>query len=122
MLRVHNYMAAGVGLTGLVAMLTYQLTGPALLQSPLMWVFVLAPLARWCSLSVLVSATFKYLMATVMASTFFLLGTVLLYGVTGMLNIDDLIGRRDAIAGPIGFAALMFLLASMHGFSGHEAG
>ncbi len=45
MLRVYNYMAAGVGLTGLVAMLTYQLTGPALLQSPLMWVFVLAPLA-----------------------------------------------------------------------------
>jgi uncharacterized protein len=45
MLRVYNYMAAGVGLTGLVAMLTYQLTGPALLQSPLIWVFMLAPLA-----------------------------------------------------------------------------
>ena len=44
MLRVYNYMAAGVGLTGVVAMLTYQLTGPALLQSPLMWTFVLAPL------------------------------------------------------------------------------
>ncbi|HTO64604.1 MAG TPA: Bax inhibitor-1/YccA family protein [Bradyrhizobium sp.] len=44
MLRVYNYMAAGVGLTGVVAMLTYQLTGPALLQSPLMWIFVLAPL------------------------------------------------------------------------------
>lgn len=43
MLRVYNYMAAGVGLTGLVAMLTYQFTGPALLQSPLMWVFILAP-------------------------------------------------------------------------------
>jgi hypothetical protein len=45
MLRVYNYMAAGVGLTGVVAMLTYQFTGPALLQSPLMWVFILAPLA-----------------------------------------------------------------------------
>jgi FtsH-binding integral membrane protein len=45
MLRVYNYMAAGVGLTGLVAMLTYQFTGPELLQSPLMWVFILAPLA-----------------------------------------------------------------------------
>jgi FtsH-binding integral membrane protein len=45
MLRIYNYMAAGVGLTGLVAMLTYQLTGPALLQSPLIWVFMLAPLA-----------------------------------------------------------------------------
>jgi uncharacterized protein len=45
MLRVYNYMAAGVGLTGLVAMLTYQFTGPELLQSPLVWVFMLAPLA-----------------------------------------------------------------------------
>src|ERR1700719_5127038 len=43
MLRVYNYMAAGVGLTGLTAFLTYQLTGPELLQSPLMWVFMLAP-------------------------------------------------------------------------------
>jgi uncharacterized protein len=45
MLRVYNYMATGVGLTGVVAMLTYQFTGPDLLQSPLMWVFMLAPLA-----------------------------------------------------------------------------
>jgi FtsH-binding integral membrane protein len=45
MLRVYNYMAAGVGLTGLVALLTYQFTGDALLQSPLIWVFMLAPLA-----------------------------------------------------------------------------
>ena len=45
MLRVYNYMAIGVGLTGLVAMLTYQFTGPELLQSPLIWVFMLAPLA-----------------------------------------------------------------------------
>jgi formate hydrogenlyase subunit 3/multisubunit Na+/H+ antiporter MnhD subunit len=59
------------------------------------------------------SATFKYLMATVMASTFFLLGTALLYAATGMLNIDDLIARRDSIAGPIGFAALMFLMACL---------
>jgi len=44
MLRVYNYMAAGVGLTGVAAFLTYQLTGPELLQSPLMWVFILAPL------------------------------------------------------------------------------
>ncbi|CAN7757519.1 Bax inhibitor-1/YccA family protein [Bradyrhizobium sp. LjRoot220] len=45
MLRVYNYMAAGVGLTGIAAFLTYQLTGPELLQSPLMWVLMLAPLA-----------------------------------------------------------------------------
>ena len=59
------------------------------------------------------SATFKYLMATVLASTFFLIGTVLLYAVTGMLNIDDLIGNGARHRGPIGFAALMFLLACL---------
>jgi uncharacterized protein len=31
MLRVYNYMATGVGLTGLVALLTYQFPGDALL-------------------------------------------------------------------------------------------
>src|SRR5256714_9060952 len=45
MLRIYNYMATGVGLTGLVAFVTYQLSGPALLQSPLMWVLALAPIA-----------------------------------------------------------------------------
>jgi FtsH-binding integral membrane protein len=45
MMRIYNYMAGGVGLTAVVAWLTYQLIGPALLQSPLMWVFILAPLA-----------------------------------------------------------------------------
>ncbi|MDH2352523.1 Bax inhibitor-1/YccA family protein [Bradyrhizobium sp. SSUT112] len=45
MMRIYNYMAAGVGVTAVVAWLTFQLTGPALLQSPLMWVFILAPLA-----------------------------------------------------------------------------
>jgi uncharacterized protein len=44
MVRVYNYMAAGVGLTALAAMLTYRFTGPELLQSPLMWVFILAPI------------------------------------------------------------------------------
>src|SRR5262245_36737642 len=59
------------------------------------------------------SATFKFLMATVLASTFFLIGTVLLYAVTGVLNIDDLIANRGTISGPIGFAGLMFLLACL---------
>jgi formate hydrogenlyase subunit 3/multisubunit Na+/H+ antiporter MnhD subunit len=59
------------------------------------------------------SATFKYLMATVLASTFFLLGTILLYAATGMLNIDDLIAESGSIVSPIGFAALTFLLACL---------
>jgi uncharacterized protein len=58
MIRVYNYMAAGVALTGVVAWLTFsaavvqtaaglQLTafGQTIFQSPLLWVLVLAPLA-----------------------------------------------------------------------------
>src|SRR5215469_13472418 len=45
MLRIYNYMVMGVGLTAVVAWLTYQFIGPALLKNPLMWVFILAPLA-----------------------------------------------------------------------------
>lgn len=59
------------------------------------------------------SAAFKFLMATIVASTLFLLGTMLLYAVAGMLNIDDLIANRAAIEGPVGFAALMLLLACL---------
>jgi uncharacterized protein len=57
MIRVYNYMAAGVALTGVVAWLTFsaavvqtgaglQLTsfGQAIFQSPLLWLLVLAPL------------------------------------------------------------------------------
>jgi len=45
MIRVYNYMAIGVALTGVVAWLTSQIVGPAFLNSPLLWVFILAPLA-----------------------------------------------------------------------------
>jgi uncharacterized protein len=67
MLRIYNYMAAGVGLTALVAWVTYQLTGPALLQSPLMWIFILAPLA----LVFFLSARINTLSATTARALFF---------------------------------------------------
>jgi hypothetical protein len=57
MIRIYNYMTAGVALTGLVAWFAFQAAvtdaggslqltsfGHAIFQSPLMWVFVLAPL------------------------------------------------------------------------------
>ena len=44
MVRIYGYMTAGVGLTALVAWLTYQFTGPELLKNPIMWVFIFAPL------------------------------------------------------------------------------
>jgi len=59
------------------------------------------------------AATFKYIMATVLASTFFLIGTTLLYAVTGILNIDDLIAVSGSMSGPIAYAALTFLLACL---------
>ena len=71
MIRVYNYMGAGVALTGLVAWFAYQAAGGdqiqiigrqvsgltsfghAIFASPLMWVFVLAPLALVMVLSLL---------------------------------------------------------------------
>jgi formate hydrogenlyase subunit 3/multisubunit Na+/H+ antiporter MnhD subunit len=59
------------------------------------------------------AAGFKYIMATSIASAFFLLGTIFLYYQTGTLNIDDLIASRELIQGPIGFIATVFLLTSL---------
>ena len=44
MIRVYNYMAGGVALTGLVAYFTNQYLGQALYGSPMMWVLMFAPL------------------------------------------------------------------------------
>jgi hypothetical protein len=64
MIRVYNYMTAGVALTGLVAWLTFSAAvtqsgsglaltsfGHLIFQSPLMWVLVLAPLGLVFALS-----------------------------------------------------------------------
>jgi uncharacterized protein len=64
MIRVYNYMASGVALTGIVAWLAFQAAvidtgsglqltsfGHAIFQSPLMWVLVLAPLGLVFALS-----------------------------------------------------------------------
>lgn len=59
------------------------------------------------------AAAFKYIMATVIASSLFLLGSLLIYHVTGTLNIDALIARRDAISGAVGGAALLLVLAGL---------
>lgn len=57
MLRVYNHMAAGLGVTGLVAMLTA--SSPAMMEmifgTPLRWVVMLAPLAFVIYFSVRVS-------------------------------------------------------------------
>lgn len=83
MLRIYNYMAAGVGLTAVVAWLTYQLTGPALLQSPVMWVFILAPLA----LVFFLSARINTLSATAARALFFVYAALVGVSLSILLHI-----------------------------------
>jgi len=59
------------------------------------------------------TAGFKYIIATSIASAFFLLGTIFIYYQTGTLNIDDIINHSGLIQGPIGFIATIFLLTSL---------
>lgn len=58
-------------------------------------------------------AGFKYIMATSIASAFFLLGTIFIYYQTGTLNIDDIIANSELIKGPIGFISTLFILTSL---------
>jgi uncharacterized protein len=86
MIRVYNYMTAGVALTGLVAWFTYsqavvqtsaglQLTefGHAIFASPLMWLFVLAPLG----LVMLLSFGINRLSASTALTLFFVYSALL---------------------------------------------
>ncbi|MBO4224161.1 Bax inhibitor-1/YccA family protein [Bradyrhizobium neotropicale] len=83
MLRIYNYMAAGVGLTAVVAWLTYQFTGPALLQSPLMWIFILAPLA----LVFIISSRIHTLSATTARWLFFVYAALVGVSLSTLLHI-----------------------------------
>ncbi len=60
-----------------------------------------------------VAGAFKYIMATVLASSFLLLGAALLYHVTGTLSIDEMVMRRDLIAGSVGLTALVLVLSCL---------
>ena len=59
------------------------------------------------------AAGFKYIIATSIASAFFLLGTSFIYYQTGTLNIDDIIANRELIQGPVGFIATLFVVTSL---------
>src|SRR6201985_1134110 len=84
MLRVYNYMAAGVGLTGVAAFLTYQFTGPELLQSPLMWVFILAPLG----LVFFISARINTISAQTARYLFFIYAALVGVSISSIFHID----------------------------------
>src|ERR1700751_367333 len=109
MLRVYNYMAAGVGLTALLAWLTYQLIGPALLKSPLMWIFILAPLA----LVFFISARINTLSATAARALFCV--SAALVGVS--LSILLHIYTKSSITLVFFIAAAMFGVLSIFGYT-----
>jgi len=59
------------------------------------------------------TAGFKYVMAGGLASSFFLIGTILVYHLTGTLNIDGMIADRALLDNPLGSAALVFLIVAV---------
>ena len=59
------------------------------------------------------AAGFKYIIATSVATAFFLLGTIFIYYQVGTLNIDDIIAHKSLIHGPIGLIATLFVLTSL---------
>lgn len=109
MLRVYNYMAAGVGLTALVAWLTYRLTGPALLQSPLMWIFILAPLA----LVFFISARINTLSATTARALFFVYAALVGVSLSTLIHIYT----SSSITRVFFIAAAMFGAISIFGYT-----
>jgi FtsH-binding integral membrane protein len=109
MLRIYNYMAAGVGLTAVVAWLTYQLTGPAMLQSPLMWVFILAPLA----LVFFLSARINTLSASTARALFFVYAALVGVSLSTLLHIYT----SYSITRVFFIAAAMFGAISIFGYT-----
>jgi FtsH-binding integral membrane protein len=109
MLQIYNYMAAGVGLTAVVAGLTYQLTDPALLQSPLMWVFILAPLG----LVFFLSSRINTLSAPTARLLFFVYAGLVGVSLSTLLHIYT----SSSITRVFVVAAAMFGALSIFGYS-----
>ena len=59
------------------------------------------------------TAGFKYVMAGALASSFFLIGTILVYHLAGTLNIDGMIETRGLPASTFGATALVLLLTGV---------
>ena len=73
MIRVYNYMAGGVALTGLVAYFTNAYFGQALYGSPIMYVLIFAPLA----LVFFLSYRIEHLAASTARALFFVYAALL---------------------------------------------
>jgi uncharacterized protein len=109
MLRVYNYMAVGVGLTAVVAWFTYQLIGPALLQSPLMWIFILAPLV----MVFFISARINTMQAATARLLFFVYAA--LVGLS--LSVIFHVYTQSSITRVFVIAAAMFGALSLFGYT-----
>lgn len=109
MLGIYNHMAAGVGLTALVAWLTYQLTGPALLQNPVMWLFILAPLV----LVFFISARINTLSVTTARWLFFIYAAMVGVSLSTIFHIYT----NSSITRVFFIAAAMFGALSLFGYT-----
>jgi len=112
MLRVYNYMAAGVGLTGVAAFLTYQLTGPELLRSPLMWVLILAPLG----LVFFISARINTLSVEAARALFFLYAALVGISLSTIFHIYT----QSSITRVFFISAAAFGALSIWGYTTHR--
>jgi FtsH-binding integral membrane protein len=109
MLRIYRYMAMGVGQTAVAAWLTYQFTGPELLQSPLMWVFILAPLG----LVFFISARINTLSVETARLLFFIYAALVGVSLSTLLHIYT----SSSITRVFVIAAAMFGALSLFGYT-----
>ena len=122
MIRVYNYMTAGVALTGLVAWVTYsaavvdtgaglELTqfGHAIFASPLMWLFLLAPLG----LVMLLSFGIDRLSAGTALTVFFIYAALLGLSLASIF----LVYTHGSIARVFFISAATFAATSVYGYT-----
>jgi len=122
MIRVYNYMTAGVALTGLVAWVTYsaavvdtgaglELTqfGHAIFASPLMWLFLLAPLG----LVMLLSFGIDRLSAGTALTVFFIYAALLGLSLASIF----LVYTHGSIARVFFISAATFGATSFYGYT-----
>lgn len=109
MLQIYNYMAAGVGLTAVVAWLTYRMTGPELLTNPIMWVFIFAPLI----LVFFITARINTLSASAARSLFFVYAALVGVSLSTIFHIYT----NSSITRVFLIAAIMFGALSIFGYT-----
>ena len=59
------------------------------------------------------SAGFKYIIASGIVSSLFLIGTIYIYRLTGTLNIDGIISSQNILVGKAGFTAVFLVISAI---------